>query len=127
MRPTGGKDLPFRPKEWARAAEETARTPMPILSNLRVDGTLVLRVVGRFDYRAREQFLESYEHCDSEPCGFEVDLRDAEYLDSSALGLLLTLRDFAAAKGARVTLCNARPLVARTLAAAEFGQWFTVA
>lgn len=100
---------------------------MPILSNLRGDGTLVLRVVGRFDYRAREQFLESYEHCDREPCGFEVDLRDADYVDSSALGLLLTLRDFAAAKGASVRLCNARPLVARTLAAAEFGQWFTVA
>lgn len=100
---------------------------MAILSNLRVDGTLVLRVVGRFDYRAREQFLESYAHCDREPRGFEVDLRDADYVDSSALGLLLTLRDFAAAKGAGVTLCNARPLVARTLVAAEFGQWFTVA
>ena len=78
-------------------------------------------------FRSRETFLRSYEECECEPSAFVVDLRDAEYLDSSALGMLLLLRDFAASKGASVTLEHPRPLVARTLAASDFGHWFTVA
>lgn len=100
---------------------------MPILSTLSDDGTLTLRVAGRFDFRSRETFLRAYEECEREPSAFVVDLRDTEYVDSSALGMLLLLRDFAASKGASVTLEHPRPLVARTLAASDFGHWFTVA
>ncbi len=100
---------------------------MPILSTLTADGTLTLRIAGRFDFRSREAFLRSYEECEHEPRAFVVDLRDADYVDSSALGMLLLLRDFASSKGASVTLEHPRPLVARTLSASDFGHWFTVA
>ncbi|MBM3986497.1 MAG: STAS domain-containing protein [Planctomycetes bacterium] len=100
---------------------------MPIFSTFSDDGTLTLHIAGRFDFRSREAFLRSYEECEREPSAFLVDLRDAEYIDSSALGMLLLLRDFAASKGARVTLERPRPLVARTLAASDFDHWFTVA
>jgi anti-anti-sigma factor len=53
-----------------------------------------------------------------------VDLGRVEYLDSSALGMLLVLKDHAQARGIGIALANCRGIVKETLDVASFGAMF---
>ncbi|MDQ3200585.1 MAG: STAS domain-containing protein, partial [Pseudomonadota bacterium] len=52
---------------------------------------------------------------------------DATYLDSSALGMLLLLRDYAGGENAEITLTHANADVRKILAISNFEQIFDVA
>lgn len=56
-----------------------------------------------------------------------MNLKDATYLDSSALGMLLLLRDHAGGENAEITLTNANADVRKILAISNFEQIFDVA
>ena len=58
---------------------------------------LTISIKGRFDFAKHQEFRESYE--DKELSAVVVDLKEATYLDSSALGMLLLLRDHAGGDG----------------------------
>ena len=49
---------------------------------------------------------------------------DVEYLDSSALGMLLLLKDYADARGVSMVLANCRGIVKEILDVASFGLMF---
>jgi anti-anti-sigma factor len=55
-----------------------------------------------------------------------VDLRDATYLDSSALGMLLLLRDHAGGDGSNIHIINCNPDVKKILAISNFEQLFDI-
>jgi anti-anti-sigma factor len=55
-----------------------------------------------------------------------VDLAQVEYLDSSALGMLLMLRDKIKASNRRVSLINCRGPVKQVLEIANFSKLFEV-
>ncbi len=83
---------------------------MAIASQLSEDGgELVIRVAGRFDFSAHQEFRDAYESLDEQPDRYRVDMRDASYLDSSALGMLLLLRDHAGGDSASVEIVNCNP------------------
>ena len=66
---------------------------MTIRSETSSDGQgLTIAVSGRFDFSAHKDFRRSYEDCEKDLKQFTVDLKEATYLDSSALGMLLLLR-----------------------------------
>ena len=101
---------------------------MPITSKLSSDGaTLTLKVVGRFDFKLHSEFRRAYEALEPRPLRFIVDLGQAEYIDSSALGMLLLLKRFAGGENSSVALVNVTPEVARVLDVANFGRLFLVA
>jgi anti-anti-sigma factor len=56
----------------------------------------------------------------------DVDLGEVAYLDSSALGMLLMLRDKAKSAGREVRLVNARGSVRQVLEIANFGKLFAI-
>jgi len=87
--------------------------------------TKVLRVEGRFDFNMHREFREAYQD-DPPGLAYEVDLAGAEYLDSSALGMLLLLREHAGGDGARVRLRGCRPAVRRILEIANFHELFQI-
>ncbi|MEO5333951.1 MAG: STAS domain-containing protein [Magnetococcus sp. YQC-5] len=58
---------------------------------------------------------------------FVVDLAGAEFIDSSALGMLLLLREMTDATGADVEIVNTRPEVLKILHTAKFEQLFKIA
>ena len=67
---------------------------MAITANSSADGQeLTIYVEGRFDFGAHQEFRDAYERIDSSPRRYVVDLKNTTYLDSSALGMLLLLRD----------------------------------
>lgn len=101
---------------------------MTISAQLSADGEeLVISIEGRFDFSAHQDFRNAYERVDGNPRRYRVDLSDANYLDSSALGMLLLLRDHAGGDNARIKLVNCRPDVRKILAISNFEQLFEIA
>ena len=87
---------------------------------------LVLR--GRFDFETNRDFRTACEDplASSDVHAIEVDMNGVEYLDSSALGMLLMLREKAQAANKAVSLANCRGAVRQVLDIANFGKLFSI-
>jgi len=88
---------------------------------------LTISIDGRFDFTVHEDFRLAYENAPAPATGYVVDLAHAEYVDSSALGMLLLLREHAGRTTTRVSIRNARPHVERVLTVANFHKLFVMA
>jgi anti-anti-sigma factor len=55
-----------------------------------------------------------------------VDLSGTDYLDSSALGMLLLLREHAGGEGSKIDIVNSSPDVKKILDVANFGKLFEI-
>ncbi|TGN41225.1 STAS domain-containing protein [Marinobacter confluentis] len=100
---------------------------MPINTHRSDDGhTLTIRIEGRFDFSTHQAFRNAYEQDNQEVKEFVVDLSQTTYLDSSALGMLLLLRDYAGGDGARIELKNCNNDVRRILTISNFEQLFSI-
>jgi len=86
---------------------------------------LVIRVDGRFDFSAHQEFRDAYEHRDG-VAAYTVDLGGATYLDSSALGMLLLLRDHAGGDSSEIRITNCNDDVKKILTISNFEQLFTI-
>ena len=99
---------------------------MSITSTESDDGrTVTIKISGRFDFSTHQAFVHSYKHYPRGEKQFVVDLEDAEYLDSSAMGMLLQLRDYAT-DSASVALVNGNDAVCEILRIANFDKLFTL-
>jgi len=90
------------------------------------DSTLTIEISERFDFSAYQNFRDCYENLVEMPARFVVDFLDATYLDSSALGMLLLLRDFGGGDDASIELINCNPDVRKILTISNFGQLFEI-
>jgi anti-anti-sigma factor len=91
------------------------------------DGKVVIALQGRFDFNAHREFREAVDQAVKESAGgIQVDLGSVDYLDSSALGMLLMLRDKAKGAGKDVVLANARGSVKQVIDIANFGKLFAL-
>ncbi|WP_339524892.1 STAS domain-containing protein [Pseudomonas sp. EA_35y_Pfl2_R111] len=101
---------------------------MAITSLPSTDGQeLTILIQGRFDFGAHQEFRNAYERVNTTPQRYVVDLKDTTYLDSSALGMLLLLRDHAGGDSAQIRLLNCNPDVRKILAISNFEQLFKIA
>jgi anti-anti-sigma factor len=93
-----------------------------------VEGKTRIRLNGRFDFSAHRTFRESYAPAldAGDVREVEIDLAEVDYMDSSALGMLLMLREKAQAANKSVYLSNCRGAVRQVLDIANFGQLFTM-
>ncbi|HGM5581225.1 TPA: STAS domain-containing protein [Pseudomonas putida] len=85
---------------------------------------LTIKVKGRFDFGKHQEFRSAYERYSADHV--VVDLKDATYLDSSALGMLLMLRDHAGGDDSRICLTNTSPDVRKILAISNFTKLFEI-
>lgn len=100
---------------------------MAISSTESDDGKVVtIHVSGRFDFAAHEAFLQSYRAYARGEKRYVVDLSDADYLDSSAMGMLLQLREYSE-NASDVELMNGNDTVRELLEIANFDKLFKVA
>ena len=88
---------------------------------------LTIAIQGRFDFGTHQAFRDAYERVESTPKRYQVDLQGTTYLDSSALGMLLLLRDHAGGDHAQVRLLNCNSDVRKILAISNFEQLFQIA
>ena len=91
-------------------------------------GKAVIKLSGRFDFNTHRDFRAAYEGLVGDAAVREVgvDFSGVDYLDSSALGMLLMLRDKAKSSGKTVCLANARGSVRQVLDIANFGKLFPI-
>lgn len=101
---------------------------MSIQSNVSSDGKiLTIKIDGRFDATSLDDFRRSYEDVDADAVAqYEVDLSETIHLDSSALGMLLVLRDFAGGDQAEIAIKNCSPEVKKIFAISSFTQLFDI-
>ncbi|MBK1872105.1 MULTISPECIES: STAS domain-containing protein [Marinobacter] len=100
---------------------------MPIETHRSHDGrSLTIKIEGRFDFSTHQAFRDAYEHGGRDVSGYVVDLSDATYLDSSALGMLLLLRDHAGGDSADIVIQNCNNDVRKILTISNFEQLFTI-
>jgi anti-anti-sigma factor len=86
---------------------------------------LTISIRGRFDFSAHQAFRGAYEEA-VHVQDFVVDLQGTHYLDSSALGMLLLLRDHAGGERANVKLINCSPEVMTILTISNFSKLFKI-
>lgn len=76
---------------------------------------------GRFDFSAHHDFRLGYENAlSADSQALDVDLSGVDYLDSSALGMLLVLKDEADAQRRSLALVNCSPAARSVLEIANF-------
>jgi len=100
---------------------------MAITSKLSPDGELLtLYIQGRFDFSSHQDFRSAYESLSKQPERYRIDMQETSYLDSSALGMLLLLRDHAGGDRARIEIHNCSPDVRKILTISNFEQLFDI-
>lgn len=100
---------------------------MTIRSILSSDGQeLTISVHGRFDFSSLQLFRNAYENQDGQPQRFIIDLKESDYLDSSALGMLLALRDHAGGDSSNIRIVNCTPDVRKIFMITKLDELFTV-
>jgi anti-anti-sigma factor len=86
-------------------------------------GEVVIAVTGRFDFSQHEAFRDAYRSRSSDRM-FVVDLSKTEFIDSSALGMLLLLREYAGVSGPAVKVTGCCDSVRHILELAQFDTLF---
>lgn len=100
---------------------------MEIQTSLSEDeSTLTLSLFGKFDYTCQQQFQSAYEAVSPKPGKFVLDALELHSLDSSALGMLLLLRNHAGGDDADVSIINAKPDILKLLQTCKFDELFAV-
>ena len=100
---------------------------MVVTSHASADGNqLTIAIKGRFDFGKHQAFRDAYEKSAVTPDSIVVDLKEATYIDSSALGMLLLLRDHAGGDDADIHVVNSNTDVRKILAISNFDKLFDI-
>ena len=101
---------------------------MPVKQHISNDGKIMhLYVTGRFNYKITREFRDSYNKAARHKgVTYYVNLNDTSYIDSSALGILLLLREYAKYKGGKVIIEQPGEQVNQVLKTANFEKLFTI-
>lgn len=87
-----------------------------------------INMYGRFDFQVHREFKEAYTPLLDNPDvrEIEVEMSKVDYLDSSALGMLMLLNERAKAVNKPVTLLNTSGVVSQVLGVANFSKIFNI-
>mgnify|MGYP002640061892 FL=1 len=100
---------------------------MSITSAVSDNGKKVtISVSGKFDFQLYDEFRSSYVETLGAGVQYVVDLAGTDYLDSSALGMLLLLREHAGGEGSKIVISNSSADVKKILDVANFGKLFEI-
>ena len=100
---------------------------MSITSTASDDGTeLTIKIDGKFDYRSHDDFRSAYINDTDTPTDYKVDMSNAIYVDSSALGMLLLLRNHANDTDAHIEIVNCSDEVLKVFTISNFDSLFEI-
>ena len=99
-----------------------------LIANETLGDRATLKLGGRFDFHSHRDFRSAYEKIlETGPVReIVIDFGDVDYLDSSALGMLLLLREKADGSGKNVVLSGLKGTVKQVLDIANFGKLFSL-
>ena len=93
-----------------------------------INKTATIYLSGQFSFGAHREFKAAYMNqlSESKIANIVINLSEVEYLDSSALGMLLVLRDYVTAANKILILSRPSPIAVRTFDIASFDKIFTI-
>ena len=93
-----------------------------------LDHAARINMQGRFDFQVHREFKEAYIPLLDNPAvrEIEVEMSRVDYLDSSALGMLMLLNERAKAVNKPVALLNTSGVVSQVLEVANFSKIFNI-
>jgi len=102
---------------------------MPVTSELSNNGeTITIKVNGRFDFAVQNEFRDCYYNINNaEGSKFIIDMGGANYMDSSALGMLLMMREYLGGNSADISITNTSADIKNILTVANFQSLFAMA
>jgi len=83
-----------------------------------------ITVTGRFDFSCHQEFRAAYGKNDPLKSHYTIDLSGADYIDSSALGMLLVLRERSGGDNSNIRIIGFNQSVGEILRIAGFGHLF---
>ena len=85
---------------------------------------LNIAISGRFDISMYSTFGECYKNYIGNVSKVVVDMSNLEYIDSSALGMLLMLRERTGGSNSNIELINLTPSVSKIFSTVKFDKLF---
>lgn len=100
---------------------------MALTSELSVDKkSLLIELDKTFDFSKVQDFKQAYEGTTGVLETVIVDLRETEYMDSSALGMLLNMQKVLASHVTSFQIINCRPQIQKVLKISRFDKKFEI-
>ncbi|NOX75710.1 MAG: STAS domain-containing protein [Gammaproteobacteria bacterium] len=99
---------------------------MPVTSEVSEDGKMTtIKIGGRFDFAVQNEFRDCYYNAKTDGgAKFIIDMGGANYMDSSALGMLLMMREYLGGNTADISIENSSPDIKNILTVANFQSLF---
>jgi len=100
---------------------------MSIVVGTSDDGKVTTIVInGRFDFSLHGEFRKAYKDRGVNAGQYIVDLKNTDYLDSSALGMLLLLKEHAEGNSSGLKIINVNNEIREILNIASFDKLFVM-
>jgi HptB-dependent secretion and biofilm anti anti-sigma factor len=87
---------------------------------------VTIAIKNNFDFSLHQHFRDAYAGCDQARTTFILDLSGTDYMDSSALGMILLLKDHADSVEGEVIIKKPSETVYKILEIAQFHRLVTI-
>jgi anti-anti-sigma factor len=85
---------------------------------------VIISITGRFDFNILQLFRDAYSEHAGSSFNFILDLSQTEYIDSSALGMLLNMKNHLGAEDCAIVIKNCQPNLMKIFTIAHFDKKF---
>lgn len=100
---------------------------MPIATEKSDSGKeIIIKIDGRFDFESHHDFRDAYRGASETGTEFVLDMSNTEYMDSSALGMILLLKEHSSTLGGDMKIINTSSDIQNILKIANFDKLFTI-
>ncbi len=97
------------------------------ISVSRTDDKAAIILDERFDFSSVEQFRKSYESLnDLKRKTVDIDFRNTQYIDSSALGMLINAKGFFTPQEVKIVIINTNEQIKKILSISRFDLKFEI-
>jgi len=99
---------------------------MSVTHNSAGDGNeIIVNISGKFDFNVHQDFRNAYRN-EKPGAKYIIKMEGTDYIDSSALGMLLLLREHAGNDKADITITGCKDEIRKILSIANFERLFTI-
>ncbi len=100
---------------------------MSLSTSTSADGQIfTIEIKGKFDFNFVQDFRNAYSNIEGNLEAVIVDLRETDYMDSSALGMLLNMQKSLSGKVNKIKISNCRPQIKKILQISRFDKKFDI-
>ncbi len=90
------------------------------------DRQVIISVSERFDFSLHQQFRDAYGQCLDKNLNYVLDLSQTDYMDSSALGMILLLKDHVDLYAGKLVIRKPSETVNKILEIAQFHRLMSI-